>query len=123
MLFFVREEECSVLTATQLRAVQRGGVGRGAMAAAELAASSPPLNASVVALDTLRGEVQKSETFLKKAYDNRGMDRPIGYRSNQEWYAGQGYEVMDGPGYSTYVDPMTGEVETVPIVYMRKDLE
>lgn len=92
------------------------------MAAAERTASLSPLNATVVALDTLRGEFQKSEEFLKKAYDDRGMARPVGYRSNQEWYSGQGYEVMDGPAYSTYVDPTTKEAERVPIVYMRKDL-
>lgn len=50
------------------------------------------------------------------------MDRPVGYRSNQEWYSGGGYKVMDGPPYSMYVDPTTKEVERVPIVYMRKDL-
>lgn len=104
------------------RAIQRSGIGRAAMAAAERTASSPPLNATVVALDTLRGEVQGSEAFLKKAYDGRGMARPVAYKPNQVWYSGLGYEVISGPEFSIYVDPNTGEVETVPVVYMRKCL-
>ena len=92
------------------------------MAATERAAASPPVNATIVALNTLQKEIQGSEVFLKKAFDDRGMARPKEVRTNQDWYGRQGYEVIPGPGTALYVDTTTKEVETVPIVWLKKEL-
>lgn len=43
-------------------------------------------------------EVQGSEEFLKKAFNDRGMTRPKEVRTNQDRYARQGYEVLPRPG-------------------------
>lgn len=92
------------------------------MAAVERTAASPPVNATIVALNTLQKEVQESEEFLKMAFDARGMARPKEFRSNQDWYTRQGYEIVPGPDTAIYVDTTTKKVEMVPIVWLKKDL-
>lgn len=115
-------EDYSTNGCSGCRAIHRGGVGKSAVAAAERAAASPPVNATVVALNTLRKDIQESEVFLKKAFDDRGMTRPKKIRTNQDWYVGQGYEVIPGPETALYVDTTTKQVETVSIVWMKKEL-
>lgn len=92
------------------------------MAATERAAASPPVNATIVPLNTLQKEVQESEGFLKKAFDDRGMTRPTELRLNQDWYSKQGYEATPGPETGSYIDTTTKEAETVPIVWLKKVL-
>lgn len=59
---------------------------------------------------------------MKKAFDDRGMARPAEVRTNQDWYMRQGYQVTPGPANGEYIDTTTKEVETVPIVWLKKDL-
>lgn len=92
------------------------------MAVTERAAASPPLNATVVALDTLRKEVHRLESHLRKLYEERGMARPKVFVSNEEWYIRQGYRPMPGPEYFVWINPKTGETENVPVIYLRKEL-
>lgn len=80
------------------------------------------MNATIVALNTRQKEVQGSEEFLKKAFENRGITRPKEVRTNQDWYARQGYEVLPRPATALYVDTTTKEVETVPFIRLKKVL-
>lgn len=111
-----------ILINTEYRALHGRGIGRSAMAVSEQTAASPPLNATVIALDTLRKEVQLTEAHLRKLYDERGMARPKVFVSNEEWYVRQGYIPMPGPEYFEWADPTTGEVENVPIIFLKKGL-
>ncbi|KAL2107153.1 hypothetical protein VUR80DRAFT_5654 [Thermomyces stellatus] len=103
-------------------ALQRRGLGRSALTVLERTAASPPVNATVIALNTLQKDTQQSEVFLKKAFDDRGMARPAEVRTNQDWYMRQGYQVTPGPANGKYIDTTTKEVETVPIVWLKKHL-
>ena len=58
-------------------ALQRGGFGAAAMGKAEQLATLEPLNASIMALDTVAKKVHMSEALLKLAYDDRGLPRPL----------------------------------------------
>lgn len=102
------------------RTLHSGGLGRSTMALTEHTATSPPLNATVVALDTIRREWQESDAFMKTMYDDRGMIRPARFRSLEEWYLRQGYEPIPGPEFVDWVYPETKDVERVPIVFLRK---
>lgn len=90
------------------------------MALTERTAASPPLNATVVALDTLGREWQSSEAYMKAMYEDRGLTRPAKFCSNEEWYLKQGYEPMPGPDSVEWVYPETKVVEQVPLVFLRK---
>ncbi|MBE3044319.1 hypothetical protein IMZ48_17485 [Candidatus Bathyarchaeota archaeon] len=90
------------------------------MTLTERAAASEPLNATVVVLDTLRKEVQKSDPYLEIVYEKRGMTRPKEIITNEEWYIRLGYSPIPGPEYFTWVNPKTGEKEEVPIIFLRK---
>ena len=89
---------------------------------AEGTAASPPLNATVVALDTLRKEVQMTEEFRREAFENRGIERPEKPNVNELWYLSLGYEVMPGPSHHSFPHPVTGELETVPIINFKKSI-
>lgn len=67
-------------------------------------------------------EVQGSEEFLKKAFDDKGMTRPKEVRTNQDWYARQRYEVLPRPATALYVDTTTKEVERVSFIWLKKVL-
>lgn len=108
------------LTDTLPRTMHGGGLGRSTVALTERTAASPPLNATVVALDTLRHEWQTSEAYMKTTYDDRGIARPAKFCSNEEWYLKQGYEPMPGPEFLEWVYPETKEVERVPLIFFRK---
>lgn len=82
---------------TLQRVLQAGGIGRSAMIQTERIAASPPFNATVVALDTMRKEFETSESHLKQIFDDKGLQRPREVRSTEEWYIRQGYTVMEGP--------------------------
>lgn len=97
-----------------------GGLGRSTMALTERTATSPPLNATVVALDTLRHEWQTSEVYMKMMYEDRGLERPVQFKSNEEWYRRMGYNPMPGPEYYDWVDPTTQTVTRVPLIFLRK---
>lgn len=107
-------------------ALQTAGLGRSAMVLTELIAKSPPHNAELLALDTLKGSYQVSEKHLGHLYDDRGMERPAVIRSNEEWYLRQGWELVevDGKAEEIYqwLIPDTGEVRDIPVIYMNKSL-
>lgn len=104
--------------------MQSGGLGRSAMHQIEHLATCPPLNATTMALDTTTKEFQNTPEYL--AYHCRLLGYKIeakDFRSNEEWYVRQGYEVISRSksGY-TWADPRTGAVEVIPCVYLKKDI-
>ncbi|KAL7921106.1 hypothetical protein ACQKWADRAFT_296285 [Trichoderma austrokoningii] len=106
------------------RTMQSAGLGRSAMHQIEHLATCPPLNATTMALDTSTKEYQTTPEYL--AYHSRLSGRTIeakDFRSNEEWYVRQGYEVISRtePGYA-WVDPKTGVEEVIPCVYLKKDI-
>lgn len=113
------------------------------MARIESKASLPPHECKVLALDTVAGEWQRSESSLASFFDDRGLPRPKEVRTNEGWYLRQGYQLMDLPppvplkegevrakekgtnpelgGYS-WVNPATDEEVHVPAVYLWKKI-
>lgn len=103
------------------------------MAETERIAASPPHGCKVVALDTMARRYQLSEEHIRLVFDARGLERPSKMRSNEDWYIRQGYEIMPTVGegkaeseaeqQDTYAwTQVSGEVEHIPIVWMKKDL-
>lgn len=75
------------------------------------------------ALDTVLGEFQLSKESMDSMYSDRGKQRPVVIRSNEEWYRRQGYEVFkEIPAGYEWKNPVTGKVIPVPIIYMKKTL-
>ncbi|KAH6607610.1 hypothetical protein Trco_003923 [Trichoderma cornu-damae] len=103
-------------------AIQAGGFGRSAMYQVERLASLAPLNATVIALDTLTKEFQTIPENIALFAKIRGSE--LGeMRSNEEWYTRQGYQDI-GRSEDTYkyTNPHTGDIVGVPLVYLKKDL-
>jgi hypothetical protein len=64
------------------------------------------------------------ESHLRTLYEDRGYERPKVIRSNEEWYARQGYEVMpiEEQEYYVWTVPHTGEKRPLPTVFLKKCL-
>ncbi|KAK6957700.1 hypothetical protein Daesc_000487 [Daldinia eschscholtzii] len=74
------------------RALHGGGFGAGAMSKIEALATQSPMNAKIVALDTLSKEMQTEPEIRDLLYGKGGVPLPV--VSNEEWYISQGYEVL-----------------------------
>ena len=106
-----------------LRSLQALGLGRSAMAQVEHFAALPPLNGTIIALDTIDGDLQLREESLHAFYDLRGLERPKVLRSNESWYLSQGYSQIARVGNgTTWTNPVNGEMSSIPIFYMTKPL-
>lgn len=107
-----------------IRAIQAGGFGRSAMHQLERLAALPPLNATVMALDTTTKKFQTTPESIAIFNKIRGSEvASADFRSNEEWYTRQGYDII------CYVDEMykwvdqeTGIAISVPSVFMKKQL-
>ncbi|KAK0764235.1 hypothetical protein N5P37_003632 [Trichoderma harzianum] len=105
-------------------AIQAGGFGRSAMHQLERLAALPPLNATVMALDTTTKKFQTTPQSIAIFNKIRGSEvASADFRSNEEWYTRQGYDII------CYVDEMykwvdqeTGIAISVPSVFMKKQL-
>lgn len=105
------------------RSLQAFGLGRSAMAQVEHLAALPPLNGTIIALDTVAGDLQLREESLHAFYDLRGLERPKMLRSNESWYMRQGYSQMARiDNGTTWTNPVNGEVSSIPIVFLTKPL-
>lgn len=114
---------CQRQLTLHIRALQDAGLGRCAVRQLEHAATLPPFNCTVIALDTVTAEYELREESIRAWYDERGRMRPEVIRTNQGWYGRQGYVVIGQKehGYD-YTVLETGEVKAVPLVYLKKDL-
>lgn len=94
------------------------------MIAVEHLATMPPVNATILALDTIKSEMQLSEAMLSVAFEGSGRERPEEPRANEEWYRRQGYEVIKVAenGYD-WTHALTGKTYPLTIVFMCKKLE
>lgn len=102
--------------------LQRGGIGRSAMAVTERTAAAAPLFATAAALDTVKGEWQLGDAMMRMVYDYAGMRRPEKLKSNEEWFGTQGYQDIETPGTYDWKDRKTGEFVSAPVVFMKKIL-
>ncbi|KAK1256223.1 hypothetical protein MKX07_008482 [Trichoderma sp. CBMAI-0711] len=105
-------------------AIQAGGFGRSAMHHLERLATQPPLRATTIALDTLTKDFQATPENLAIFNKIRGAELPVEqFRSNEDWYARQGYQVIEYiTGLAKWRDRETGVEIDVPLVFMKKDL-
>ena len=90
------------------------------MAQTEQLASAPPLNASVLVLDTIEGNFQLEN--LAGFFSQQGLGRPREMRANQHWYERQGYQVFKRVQDGYDWERPDGEKMSLPIVYMKKDI-
>lgn len=113
-----------ILTIIVIRAIQSGGFGRSAMYQIERLAALPPLNATVMALDTTTKKFQTTPESIAIFNKIRGSEViEADFRSNEEWYTRQGYDII------CYIDDMykwvdqdTGITISVPSVFMKKHI-
>ncbi|KAL6884099.1 hypothetical protein HDV57DRAFT_444901 [Trichoderma longibrachiatum] len=105
-------------------AIQAGGFGRAAMHQLERLATQPPLRATTMALDTLTKTFQTDPESLAIFNKIRGAELPVEqFRSNEEWYARQGYHIIAYiTGFYKWRDRETGLEIEVPSVFLKKDL-
>ncbi|KAL6698131.1 hypothetical protein J3F84DRAFT_261210 [Trichoderma pleuroticola] len=105
-------------------AIQAGGFGRSAMHQLERLAALPPLNATVMALDTLTKEFQTTPESIAIFSKIRGAEiAKADFRSNEEWYARQGYDIIGHVDEMyKWVDQETGVAVSVPAVFLKKQL-
>ncbi|KAJ4249868.1 hypothetical protein NW762_012211 [Fusarium torreyae] len=103
-------------------ALQSAGLGRSAMIAAERLATLPPFNRNMIALDCVQKHFQLADNNFGKPPGYSGGTQTT-ERTTEEWYARQGYEVVQrvDRGYD-WKDPLLEEVVPVPVVYMVKKL-
>ncbi|KAI1210955.1 uncharacterized protein F4807DRAFT_44407 [Annulohypoxylon truncatum] len=100
------------------RALHGGGFGAGTMSKTEEIASQSPMNAKIVALDTLSKETQTEPETREILYGNGRVPEPK--FPTEDWYVRLGYEVFRR-GDHLFVTLANGN-ESMPInvVYMRK---
>ncbi|KAI8633407.1 hypothetical protein F5Y19DRAFT_299045 [Xylariaceae sp. FL1651] len=100
-------------------ALQGGGYGVATMAKIEAVAAQEPMNATMMALDTLAKEVQKEAGNIQSI--DVGMGNVIPVTSKEEWYARQGYQVYkQGPGYTYRTSD--GRSIQLTVSYMKKEI-
>lgn len=93
------------------------------MAVMEQVATQPPLNADLLALDTVESSFQLRDEHLAIYWEGRGRKRPEAPKANQEWYMRQGYEVMRVvEGGFIWLNPATGDKSPVNMVFLSKKL-
>ncbi|KAH8173281.1 hypothetical protein LIA77_07536 [Sarocladium implicatum] len=104
--------------------LQSLGLGRASMAAIEHLATLPPINATMLALDTIKSEMQLSEEMLSVSFEGTGRQRPAEPKANEEWYRRQGYEVVKvvEAGYD-WTHAESGKTFPLTLVFMSKKLE
>ncbi|KAI1481625.1 hypothetical protein K445DRAFT_313817 [Daldinia sp. EC12] len=102
------------------RALHGGGFGAGAMSKIEALATQSPMNAKIVALDTLSKEMQTEPEIRDLLYGKGGVPLPV--VSNEEWYISQGYEVLKRHKNAWVWSPREGIDVPVNIVYMKKSV-
>ncbi|KAK0391232.1 hypothetical protein NLU13_0733 [Sarocladium strictum] len=99
------------------------GLGRSAMETMERVAARPPLNADLLALDTVESSFQLKDEHLAVYWEGRGRTRPEVPKANQEWYMRQGYRVIKVVQNAfDWVHPVTGEANSLPMVFLSKKL-
>lgn len=100
------------------RALHGGGFGAGTMSKTEAIATQSPMNAKIVALDTLSKEAQTVPETREILYGNGRIPEPK--VPNEDWYVRLGYEVF-GRGDNIYVTlSKEGDAAPINVVYMRK---
>lgn len=75
-------------------------------------------------IDTTSREGCLTEKWLQWRFESRGHTRPADFKTNEDWYIGQGYTrfALDEKGYPT-PDEETGEIWWVEKVYLKKDAQ
>ncbi|GAA6015061.1 hypothetical protein JCM8202_004868 [Rhodotorula sphaerocarpa] len=107
---------CTVATFFILVSMQGGGLGNLVMREMEAMAAGPELNAAVITLNTLDGEVARNPEFWAR------MGVPFKSRINEDWYARLGYKAFRR-GVERYPSKaVDGSDFLAEAVFMRKSL-
>ncbi|TPX11973.1 uncharacterized protein E0L32_007276 [Thyridium curvatum] len=103
-------------------ALQSFGLGKAGMLRLEDEARAPPLEAPVIALDTMPAEYQMRPDLIEKLYIQQGNPAPR--MSNQHWYERLGYETFfHEQGAYLWLNPATGQKEPIDVAYLKKVLK
>ncbi|OTB08196.1 hypothetical protein M426DRAFT_8002 [Hypoxylon sp. CI-4A] len=102
------------------RALHGGGYGAGTMAKIEELATQEPMNAKIVALDTISREMQTDPDKREFLYGEGRLPPPIVV--NEDWYLGLGYEVIKREDNGYLSEPHNGVRLPMRIVYMKKPI-
>ncbi|KAI1377686.1 hypothetical protein F4677DRAFT_45040 [Hypoxylon crocopeplum] len=100
------------------RALHGGGFGAGSMSKIESVATQSPMNAKVVALDTVAKEMQTVPEKRDLLY-GEGLVPPPPV-ANEDWYTSLGYEVFKREDDGYIFTTKDGTELPVSIVYMKK---
>ncbi|KAI2473036.1 hypothetical protein F4781DRAFT_259651 [Annulohypoxylon bovei var. microspora] len=100
------------------RALHGGGFGAGTMSKIETLATQSPMNAKIMALDTLSKAMQTDPEKRELMYGEGGIPAPS--VTNEDWYVRLGYEVFKRED-NVFVSLVKGGVSLpINLVYMRK---
>ncbi|KAI1763660.1 hypothetical protein GGR53DRAFT_497035 [Hypoxylon sp. FL1150] len=102
------------------RALHRGGFGAGTMAKIETLATQTPMNAKIMALDTISKEMQTVPAFRDVLYGKGEGRIPLPAISNEDWYTGLGYTAFKREKNAFTSEPKQGLSVSIDIVYMKK---
>ncbi|KAI1776959.1 hypothetical protein F4818DRAFT_412396 [Hypoxylon cercidicola] len=100
------------------RALHRGGFGAGTMSKIETLATQSPMNAKIMALDTISKEMQTVPAFRDVLYGEGRI--PVPSISNEDWYDGLGYNVFKREKDAFVIEPIEGVRVPIDLVYMKK---
>ncbi|KAI2637173.1 hypothetical protein GGS26DRAFT_547602 [Hypomontagnella submonticulosa] len=100
------------------RKLHGGGFGAATMSKIETLATQSPMNAKIVALDTLAKEMQTEPPYRDLLYGEGGLPAPR--VSNQDWYTSLGYEVFKYDRNAYTWKPREGVSVAMQLVYMKK---
>ncbi|KAM0755692.1 hypothetical protein T439DRAFT_320399 [Meredithblackwellia eburnea MCA 4105] len=114
------EGRCTLATFFILGSQQGRGLGNLAMDMLEYLASTPPISAKTITLNTIWGENWTNPEWHRE----KGMDYDPAKpgRVNQQWYASRGYVAYKVEPRYPWTNPKTGEESVLEAVFMRKDL-
>ncbi|KAI1142394.1 hypothetical protein F5Y05DRAFT_370781 [Hypoxylon sp. FL0543] len=102
------------------RALHGGGYGAGTMSKIEKLVTQSPMNANLVALDTISKELQTEPGKRDLLYGDGGLPAPV--VASEDWYGRLGYEVFRREDNVFVTIAKRGFRIPVSIVYLKKSV-
>ncbi|XXG98449.1 hypothetical protein Hte_004773 [Hypoxylon texense] len=88
------------------------------MSKIETLATQSPMNARIMALDTIAKEMQTVPAFREVLYGEGRL--PLPAISNEDWYTGLGYNTFKKEKEAFVSEPKNGVRVPIDLVYMKK---
>ncbi|KAI0171765.1 hypothetical protein GGR52DRAFT_547524 [Hypoxylon sp. FL1284] len=102
------------------RALHGGGFGSGTMSQIETLATQSPMNAKIVALDTISKKMQTVPAYRDVLYGEGKGQIALPSVTNEDWYTGLGYNAFKREHNAFTSEPKDGVSVSIDIVYMKK---